>query len=363
MKDSDTKALAEKAEINASKNGSLGGGMQKTLKDMSNRLGVDLFTSLMTKPRVVHDVDTSVFMATVRERAARDAASGSWHTVHDPLCAKPMFDAFKDGTYVHGFPKSGGTGRFTSNAPVPVRTFRVGTVPTHYPSLLSIHRPSIHVQYTYRLPLPVVHTSSNIRPIHAQYAPDTNGLTLSLLHLGVLRAFDTAWRGNGADSREKDPALQEANSEIVTAVLTGYVSIAQLAASANAFTSLDEIVQALTEMAAPKPPAAYKPRNVLALRFLVEVRFLTVTTGQHMNIRPRYPMKFDWCLGLSQIPTPTFDAPGRRPLVIQRKCTTYITYALLPAFYGVQVESPVPLRNYPIPDTRYEVHPYSILKT
>ena len=170
MKDSDTKALAEKAEINASKNGSLGGGMQKTLKDMSNRLGVDLFTSLMTKPRVVHDVDTSVFMATVRERAARDAASGSWHTVHDPLCAKPMFDAFKDGTYVHGFPKSGGTGRFTSNAPVPVRTFRVGTVPTDYPSLLSIHRPSIHVQYTYRLPLPVVHTSSNTRP--TQYTQD-----------------------------------------------------------------------------------------------------------------------------------------------------------------------------------------------
>ncbi len=32
---------------------------------------------------------------------------------------------------------------------------------------------------------------------------------------------------------------------------------------------------------------------------------------------------------------------------------------LLPALYGVQSESPVPLRNYPIPDTHHEVHPRS----
>ncbi len=41
---------------------------------------------------------------------------------------------------------------------------------------------------------------------------------------------------------------------------------------------------------------------------------------------------------LSQIPQ-LVTAPGRRPLVNQRKCTAHSTSALLPAFYGVQVES------------------------
>ena len=41
---------------------------------------------------------------------------------------------------------------------------------------------------------------------------------------------------------------------------------------------------------------------------------------------------------LSQIPR-LVTAPGRRPLVNQRKCTAHSTSALLPAFYGVQVES------------------------
>tara|TARA_B110000977_G_scaffold151744_2_gene192641 strand:- start:10415 stop:16393 length:5979 start_codon:yes stop_codon:yes gene_type:complete len=181
MKDDDPVLLAMKAEINKGKDG--GSSIQKTMKDMSNRLGVDLFMSLMTgQQKHVHEVDTSTFMEKVRERAARDT-TGSFQTVHDPLCAKPMFEQFR-GVLLETF----------------VAVFR-------------------------------------------QCVDDPKTQT-------------------------KDVGLAESNASIVQATLAGYVSAARLAAFQNAFTALDEIVEALTELASPKPPLSYKPGNVEALRFL-----------------------------------------------------------------------------------------------
>uniref|UniRef100_A0A7S0CS16 Mon2/Sec7/BIG1-like HDS domain-containing protein n=1 Tax=Micromonas pusilla TaxID=38833 RepID=A0A7S0CS16_MICPS len=63
------------------------------MKDVSNRLGVDMLMSLMGgSKKTVHEVDTSEFMKRVRERAARDAAG--FQNVRDPNCAGIMFAQF-----------------------------------------------------------------------------------------------------------------------------------------------------------------------------------------------------------------------------------------------------------------------------
>ena len=96
MKDEDPRRLAEKAELNAAKSSSSSSASQsinRAMKDVSNRLGVDMLMSLMgAQKKTVHEVDTSEFMARVRERAARDAA-GFQH-VRDPNCAGIMFAQF-----------------------------------------------------------------------------------------------------------------------------------------------------------------------------------------------------------------------------------------------------------------------------
>ena len=104
MKDDDLRLLAEKAELNASKSAasasaSASQSINRAMKDMSNRLGVDMLISLMgTQKKTVHEVDTSEFMARVRERAARDAA-GSFQRVRDPNCAGIMFAQFRDACF------------------------------------------------------------------------------------------------------------------------------------------------------------------------------------------------------------------------------------------------------------------------
>jgi len=111
MKDDDPRLLAEKAELNAGKASSNAGvsasqSINRAMKDMSNRLGVDQLIALMgTQKKIVHEVDTSAFMARVRERAARDAA-GSFQRVRDPNCAGIMFAQFRDaclGTFRDAF--------------------------------------------------------------------------------------------------------------------------------------------------------------------------------------------------------------------------------------------------------------------
>ena len=96
MKDEDPKLLAEKAELNAAKSSASSSASQsinRAMKDVSNRLGVDMLMSLMgAQKKTVHEVDTSEFMARVRERAARDAAG--FQNVRDPNCAGIMFAQF-----------------------------------------------------------------------------------------------------------------------------------------------------------------------------------------------------------------------------------------------------------------------------
>ena len=85
MKDDDPRLLAEKAELNAGKASSNAGvsasqSINRAMKDMSNRLGVDQLIALMgTQKKIVHEVDTSAFMARVREarRATRRARSNA----------------------------------------------------------------------------------------------------------------------------------------------------------------------------------------------------------------------------------------------------------------------------------------------
>ena len=104
MKDDDPRLLAEKAELNASKSAasasaSASQSINRAMKDVSNLLGVDMLISLMgTQKKTVHEVDTSEFMARVRERAARDAA-GSFQRVRDPNCAGIMFAQVQDACF------------------------------------------------------------------------------------------------------------------------------------------------------------------------------------------------------------------------------------------------------------------------
>jgi hypothetical protein len=59
------------------------------------------------------------------------------------------------------------------------------------------HRPT-HVQYTYRLPLPVVHTSSNTRPIRVQHTRN-KWTDLCFTHL-TARGISRAQMGTCTDS-------------------------------------------------------------------------------------------------------------------------------------------------------------------
>jgi len=88
MKDEDPELLAQKAEMNAKDGAS---SFNRTMKDMSNRLGMDVLSQMMfgaTKREQM--VDASGFMEEVRERAKRD--NGRFQTATDPSCVRPMLD-------------------------------------------------------------------------------------------------------------------------------------------------------------------------------------------------------------------------------------------------------------------------------
>ena len=88
MKDEDPELLAQKAEMNAKDGAS---SFNRTMKDMSNRLGMDVLSQMMfgaTKREKM--VDASGFMEEVRERAKRD--NGRFQTATDPSCVRPMLD-------------------------------------------------------------------------------------------------------------------------------------------------------------------------------------------------------------------------------------------------------------------------------
>ena len=60
------------------------------MKDMSNRLGMDVLMSLVAGRKIDAVIDTSAWMEEVRARAKRDASG--FHTASDPACVRPMLE-------------------------------------------------------------------------------------------------------------------------------------------------------------------------------------------------------------------------------------------------------------------------------
>lgn len=87
MKDEDPELIAQKAEANNAGSGSM---VNRAMKDMSNRLGMDVLLSLVAGRKIVAPVDTSAWMDEVRARAKRDASG--FHTASDPACVRPMLE-------------------------------------------------------------------------------------------------------------------------------------------------------------------------------------------------------------------------------------------------------------------------------
>ena len=87
MKDEDPELLAQKAEANAAGSSST---MTRAMKDMSNRLGVDVLMSLVAGKKMDQMIDTTGFMEEVRARAKRDASG--FQVAKDPACVRPMLE-------------------------------------------------------------------------------------------------------------------------------------------------------------------------------------------------------------------------------------------------------------------------------
>ena len=88
MKDENPTLLAQKAEMNAKDGAS---SFNRTMKDMSNRLGMDVLSQMMFgATKRTQMVDASGFMEEVRERAKRD--NGRFQTATDPSCVRPMLE-------------------------------------------------------------------------------------------------------------------------------------------------------------------------------------------------------------------------------------------------------------------------------
>ena len=87
MKDEDPELLAQKAEANAAGSSST---MTRAMKDMSNRLGVDVLMSLVAGKKMDQIIDTTGFMEEVRARAKRDASG--FQVAKDPACVRPMLE-------------------------------------------------------------------------------------------------------------------------------------------------------------------------------------------------------------------------------------------------------------------------------
>jgi brefeldin A-inhibited guanine nucleotide-exchange protein len=85
MKDENPELLAMKAEANTS-----GSMVNRAMKDMSNRLGMDVLMSLVAGRKMDAVIDTSAWMEEVRARAKRDASG--FHTASDPACVRPMLE-------------------------------------------------------------------------------------------------------------------------------------------------------------------------------------------------------------------------------------------------------------------------------
>ena len=87
MKDDDPAAIAAKAEANEKGSGST---MTRAMKDMSNRLGMDVLMSLVSGKKVVDIVDTAQIMEEVRNRARRE--NGGFQSASNPACVRPMLE-------------------------------------------------------------------------------------------------------------------------------------------------------------------------------------------------------------------------------------------------------------------------------
>ena len=94
MKDEDPDELAKKNALNEQlKPGDVSASINRAMKDMSNRLGVDVLMSLMVgKTKADQMIDTSGFMEEVRARRGARDAGNAFHATSDPACARPMLE-------------------------------------------------------------------------------------------------------------------------------------------------------------------------------------------------------------------------------------------------------------------------------